>query len=502
MTQCLRKSQSPTESNKTISFSTNIQTSQQAPQFVQGVNNNKPVGIGLPLAEELDSQNNSEHINLPLPNNDFSDCDISYSPLQSDEETYDINGKLDDSQPELFFTESSKDGSLEEDDNSCSLFKNFHGPLLKDQEKSCPKANSFLTQDKYNEELYKDETLNDPSQLIFQNEGIILHHDPTNTDGNFVLFPPALAGELASSYQATKAKTDEPEFHLSPSNKQKQVTEESAVYNQISLPLGKSEQSKSSKSQGGGCHSFHPTQSKVRELSSKNFSAKSRTSSVCSCRKALDSMLDSKAMVLNTETFSSTPTAVKSLKMLPSGPKCNVIQPSTKVMKQMDIGVYFGLPPKRKEEKSMGESTLEGADLNPVVSPNERRSRRRKRKAEKSLSDLELDAKGLHENWQSVELSGQRLQRQRKRRKKSDSLQEGTHQKRSDHLSHRTEAGRVNLSKEKVFMKSASGGLHRGNMKIPASSNAGELRTRTCPFYKKIPGKLKYQHLMYVQRMN
>lgn len=486
MTQCLRKSQSPTESNKTISFSTNIQTSQQAPQFVQCVNNNKLVGIGLPLPEELDSQNNSEHINLPLPKNDFSDCDISYSPLQSDDETYDINGKLDDSQPELFFTENSKDGSLEEDDNSCSLFEKFHGPLLKDQEKSCPKVNSFLTQDTYNEELYNNKTLNDPSQLIFQNEGIILHHDLANTDDNFLLFPPALAGELASSYQATKAKADEPEFHLSLSNKQKQVTEESAVYNQISLPLIESELSKSFESQGGGCHSFHPTQSKVRELSSKNFSAKNSTSLVCSCRKALDGMLDSKAMVLNAETFSSTPTAAKSLKMLPSGPKCNVTQPSTKVMKQMDIGVYFGLPPKRKEEKSMRESALEGMDLNPVVSPKERRSRQRKRKAEKSLSDLELDAKSLHENWQSVELPSKRLQWQRKRRKKSDSLQEET--QKTDHLSNRTEAGRVRLSKEKVFIKSASGGLHKGNMKIPQSSNAGELRKRTCPFYKKIPG--------------
>ncbi|XP_016067679.1 PREDICTED: DNA cross-link repair 1A protein [Miniopterus natalensis] len=484
VTQCLGKSQSPTETKKKISSSANIQSSQQAPQFVQCVNNDKLVGVGLPLAENLESQNNSEHTNLPWPENDLSDCEISYSPLQSDEETYDIDEKLDDSQQELFFTESSKDDNLEDDDNSCPLFKKAHCPLLRDQEESGPEMKS-LTQDKYNEGLYKYYTLNDSSELLLKNDNIILYHDPVYA-ANF-LFPPALAGGLAAaSYQATKAKPDEPELHSSPSNKQKQIIEESAVYNQFSLPLLKSKMSKPFESQArGGCLSFHPSQSKIKELSSKNFSAKNSTNSACSCRKALGGMLDSQVAVLNSETASSTPTSPKSLKMVPSGSQCNATQPSTKVMKQMDIGVYFGLPPKRKEEKVMGESTLEGMNLNPVVSPNKKRSGQCKRKAEKSLSDSEFDAKDLNENWQSVEPS-KRAQHQRKRLKKSDSQPLGTPQKRSNYLVNKTKAGAVNLSKDKGFIKSAGGGLQRGHRKIPDSS-AAELR-RTCPFYKKIPG--------------
>lgn len=495
VTQCLRKSRSPTETSKKISSSTNIQTSQQAPQFAQCVKNDKWVGVGLPLAEELDSQNNSENTNLLLPKNDFSDCEISYSPLQSDEETYSIDEKLDDSQQELFFIDSSKDGSLE-DDSSCTWLKKFHGPLLTDQEDGCLEVNTFLTQDKYNEELYKYKTLNDSSQLIFQNENFILCHAPA-CDDDFLLFPPALAGGLAfSSSQATTAKPDEPELRSSHSNKQKQVIEESAVYNQISLPLLKSEMPKPSQSQREGCLSSHQTQSKIREFSCKNFSAKNSTNSACFCRKTVGDMVDSRVTVLNTEEFPSTPIAAKSLKILPSGPKCNATQPPTKVMKQTDIGVYFGLPPKIKEDKLMGERALEGMNLNPVVSPNEKRSRRCKRKAEKSLSDLEFDAENLNENWQSVEGSGKRSWHRRKRLKKSDSLPEGTLQKRSDHLIDKTEAGTVNVSKEKVFTKSAFGTQQRGNAKIPDSSNAGELRKRTCPFYKKIPGKLKYQCLI------
>uniref|UniRef100_G1QCL1 DNA cross-link repair 1A protein n=1 Tax=Myotis lucifugus TaxID=59463 RepID=G1QCL1_MYOLU len=409
VTQCLKKSQSPTETKKKISSSTNIQTSQRAPQATQCVHDDKLVGAGWPLAGRLDSQNNSGHTNLLWPENDLSDCEISYSPLQSDEETYDIDEKLDDSQQELFFTESSKDGSLEADDNSCTLFKNVHCPLLRSQQESGSEMNSFLTQERYNEELYTYSTLNDPSQLLFPSEGIILCHDPAYSDDGFLLFPPALAGGLASSScQATTAKPDEPEVHASPSNKQKQIIEASAVYNHISLPLLKSKMPKPFESQAqGGCLSSHPTQSKIRELSSKSLSTKNNANSACSCRKALGGI---------------------------------ATQTSTKVMKQMDIGVYFGLPPKRKEEKSVGESALEGMNSSPVVSPNKKRPRQCKRKAENSLSDSELDAKNLSENWQSVEPSSKRARHQRKRLKKSDSPQEG------------------------------------------------ELRKRTCPFYKKIPG--------------
>ncbi|XP_037598431.1 DNA cross-link repair 1A protein-like [Cebus imitator] len=156
-------------------------------------------------------------------------------------------------------------------------------------------------------------------------------------------------------------------------------------------------------------------------------------------------------------------------------------------MKQTDIGVYFGIPPKRKEEKLLGESALKGINLNPVQSPNKKRSWQCKRKAEKSLSDLEFDAKNLNESQFSVELSSERSQRQKKRLKKSNSPPETVHQKRSDHLTN-AESETVNLSKVKVFTKSAHGGLQRRNKKIPESSTVGELRKKTYPFYKKIPG--------------
>ncbi|KAM6185622.1 DNA cross-link repair 1A protein [Rhynchocyon petersi] len=481
MTQGLRKSPSPSETNKKASFSTNILKSQQALKCTELVANEL---VGLPLVgEELGG---SEH--LILPEDDLEDCEISYSPLESDEETYDSEEKLDDSQQELFSTESSKDGSLEEDASSCALLQKRHGPLLTCQEESFPEVNGFSTQDKYNEGLYKDCTPTDLSPSASQNkESILSRDDPAPSGDCSMLFPPASAQVLdASNYLTTRAKPEMPAFHPSQGNKQKQVVEGSAVYSQVSLPLLEKKMLNPFKVQGEECLSFHLSHSRVRELSQGNVNTMTASNSACSCREALDGILDSSLSVLNTEHFPSTPTAADSMRRVSAGPKCNATQSPSKAMKQMDIGVYFGLPPKRKEEKLPEESTLKGTQLNPVLSPNEKRSRRGKRKAENSLSDLESDAKSLNGSQLPVELPREKTQRrQRKRCKRSNSLQEGASRK-SDHVN--TESGPVNLSKDKVFIKSAGGELQRGRTNPSEVSSAGGLGNRRCPFYKKIPG--------------
>ncbi|XP_042765223.1 DNA cross-link repair 1A protein [Panthera leo] len=484
VTPCLKKSQSPAQTNTKISSLTNLQTSQSTPRLAGCVNNDKPVGVGLPLAEELDSQNNSERALSPLPENDFSSYEISYSPLQSDEETDEIDEKLGDSQQELLFTESSKDGSLEEEDTSSSLFHQLHGSSLRDQQERGPHVHGFVTQDQHDDVLYKHNTLTGSSQPLFQNKSITSCDDGAHTGDDFVPLPSAFAEGLPSSYQAVTAKPGKAGCRA---NKQKQVLEESAVGNQISLPSLNREMPKAFGSQGEGALSFQPAQSKIRKASNRNFSARNSTNSTCVCGKALGGIQGSKVTIPNTEK-SSASAAAESLKIPPSGPSCPATQSSSKVMKQTDIGVYFGLPPKRKEEKLLEGSAVEGLNFNPAVSPKEKRSRQRKRKAETSLSDLEFDAKNLSETQPSVEFSSERSQHQRKRLRKSDSLQAGAHQKRSHRLIDRTESETLNLRKDKVFVKSACGRLQRGNTKIPESSNAGQLRKKTCPFYKKIPG--------------
>lgn len=425
--------------------------------------------VGLQLAKELDTEHYSDQRNVPLPENDVNDDEISYSPLQSEEETDGMVGKLDDSQQELFFTESSEEDNLE--DNSSPWLKSLPCP----PEENHAEMNGFSIQNECNQDLSKCNTQSGSSPLLFHSDD----DDPPETEEDFLSFPAALVRGLSSYDQTTGAK---PEFHSSQSNKQKQVNGESADDNQHFLPLLKDEMMAIFERQGGAGQFSPPNQSRSRELSSKPFSSKnSTTTATCSCRKAVDGE-QRKVPALKRETFPSTPTVSKSLQV--SSGKASA-DPLTKTMKQMDIGVYFGLPPKRKEEQVSGEGAPERRNSNPVLSPSEKRSLQCKRKAEKSLSDTEFDAKNLSESC--PELSSQRPQRQRKRRKKSD-LVKGIENQKSDLLMNEAELEAVNLGQDKILINPARGRSQRKNMKTPEAYNTGEVRKRTCPFYKKIPG--------------
>lgn len=461
MIQCLQTAQLPAESNRKSPSCRSSQTSPvpQRPEFVE---KDEPVGGGLPLAEDaLNSQRGSQSTSLPSPGNDSGGCEISYSPLQSDEETYDLDQELDDSQQDLFFTQSSKDSSLEEEGSA--MFEKFHDPFPKAGEGICPVAKSPVTQAK-SSGLYKGRVLHDSFQLLSYTQSRLSQDDLPSTDAGFLLFSPA----LASNYQTTKAKPAEPEFPSLGSSHQRQKAETSAVGHHTSLPLRTSAVSKALGKEGGEGLPLHPTQSQVRGLQSAGSGA-AVAPSECACRKA-----------------EQRPLLAKSLSMLPPSPKCNASQPSKKVMKQMDIGVFFGLPPKRQEETSPRKGALEGPNVNPVVSPKEKRPRLCKRKAEHSLSDSELDSGNLNESQHSMELFGERAQHRRKRHKKSKSPRQGTDQRRSGHLIKDPELGAVGLNKSKAFVRRTHGRPQRGNVNISESSGAREVRT--CPFYKRIPG--------------
>ncbi|XP_031246643.1 DNA cross-link repair 1A protein isoform X2 [Mastomys coucha] len=464
MMQCLKTSQPPAEPTRKSASSPCSQTS-RVPQWAEFAKIDQLLGGGSPLAEvTLNSQSKSGTTGLPLPENDGGGYEISYSPLHSDEETYDVDQELDDSQQELFFTQSSKDSSLEEDGSA--IFENLHGFSPKEAEGIHPAAKSLVAQARCSE----GSTLNDPFQLISHTSSRLSREDPPHTDAAFFSLSPALAvGGAASNYQTSKAKPDEPEkFHSLASSHRQQEIETSAVGNQTSLPLLTSARSKPPEKEGGERLPLHLTQSQTKGSRSKGFGAPGAN---CACR--------------NAQKCSSMPSD-KAPGTLPPSPKQSPSQPSKKVMKQMDIGVFFGLPPKR-QDTSPRKSASEGPNVSPVVSPNGKRPRLCKRKAQSSLSDLEFDAKSLTESQHSVELSGERTQPRRKRRKKSNSPREGTDQRRPGHLSNNPELGPVSFSFSKGFVRWAHGRTQRGNVSVPESSGAGKVRRR-CPFYKRIPG--------------
>ncbi|KAL1788868.1 DNA cross-link repair 1A protein [Sigmodon hispidus] len=456
MIQCLQASRLPAETNGKV-------PSWSSTEFVE-----KPelVAGSLPRAEEaLNRPSGSQSKSLPSPQNNWGVCEISYSPLHSDEETYDLDHELDDSQQELFFTQSSKESSLEDDGSA--IFENFQ-----EREGICPTSKSLVTQADFSG-LCNDNALNVSFQLLSQTDSRLSQDDRSYTDTGSLLFSPALTVErAASNYQTTKAKPGKPEeFHSLGSSHQKQKIETPAVGNEISLPLHTSAMSKPLEKEGGECLPLPPTQSQMR-LQSKGLGA-TVANSACACRKV--------------EKCSSMSLA-KSLSVLPSSPKCNASQPSKKVMKQMDIGVFFGLPPKSQEVTLPRKSaSLERPTVSPGVSPNDKRPPPCKRKAENSLSDLDCDSGSLNESQCSVELFGEKSQQPRKRRKKTNSPREGIYQRKSRHLVDNPELGAHSLNTSKAFVRRTHGRSPGGSRNTSEAAGAGGLR-RACPFYKRIPG--------------
>ncbi|NXX65381.1 DCR1A protein, partial [Spizella passerina] len=110
-----------------------------------------------------------------------------------------------------------------------------------------------------------------------------------------------------------------------------------------------------------------------------------------------------------------------------------------KELKQMDIGVFFGLKPRAKEEHK-GEACLKEKKQIPAsVSPNGKRPRQQKRKAEGSVGDVE--------------------------------------------------AVTESSSKNEAIADVPSGGQRRWRKKFKQLPTTGEEpRKKHCPFYKKIPG--------------
>ncbi|KAM6347211.1 DNA cross-link repair 1A protein isoform 4-T4 [Alca torda] len=107
----------------------------------------------------------------------------------------------------------------------------------------------------------------------------------------------------------------------------------------------------------------------------------------------------------------------------------NTKSSSAKELKQMDIGVFFGLKPKVKEE-SKGETRLsEGKQIPSSVTPGGKRPRQQKRKAEGSVEDVEAVTESSSKNGALADVSSGGQQRWRKKFKELSTTGEGTGKK-------------------------------------------------------------------------
>ncbi|OWK56985.1 DNA cross-link repair 1A protein [Lonchura striata] len=334
---------------------------------------------------------------------DFNDCGISYSPLSTFEESEEEEEeKVKVSQNKLFEVQNS-----EEDSNSV-VFKTFDGLLLQRKPQyEHAKMENFITRKTLCEE---ENTLN-------------------HLDGG-------------SSFDCSYKETEQLEFISSAAKAGTTESEDAGALD-------------------SACVNFTGMSSLVdREDAGSLLTQKSRVlrepSNVLICTDKMTASAIGKTVHQSLQTAAEkkgnrstaavcfpSPISSKSVPSL-SLATMNTKSSPAKQLKQMDIGVFFGLKPKAKEE-CKGEACLnEKKQIPDSVSPNGKRPRQQKRKAEGSVGDVEAVTQSSSKNEAIADVCS---------------------------------GGGRNLN------------VRRWRKKFKESPTTGEeSRKKHCPFYKKIPG--------------
>ncbi|NXM63177.1 DCR1A protein, partial [Illadopsis cleaveri] len=315
---------------------------------------------------------------------DFNDCEISYSPLSTCEESEEEEEeKVKVLQNQLFKVQNS-----EEDSNSV-VFETFDGPLLQRKPQyEHTKMENFVTKKSLCEE---EKTLNhlDPQQ------GVV-----------------ASGSSFASSYK----KAEQPELISSAAKAGTTESEDSGACALDSAYVSFTEASSLLDREDAGSLLIQKSNI-LREPNNILTHTDKMTASAIektAHQESLQTAVEKKGN-LNTAAVSfPSPISSKSAPSL-SLATMNTKSSPAKELKQMDIGVFFGLKPKAKEERK-GEACLNEKKQTPgSVSPNGKRPRQQKRKAEGSVENVEAvtESSGKNEAVADVPSGGQRRWRKK-----------------------------------------------------------------------------------------
>ncbi|NXL79515.1 DCR1A protein, partial [Leptocoma aspasia] len=314
---------------------------------------------------------------------DFNDCEISYSPLSTFEESEEEDEKVKVSQNKLFAVQNS-----EEDWNSVA-FKTFDGLLL--QRKPLyehAKMENFVIKKTLCEE---ENTLNhlDPQQ------GVV-----------------ASGSSFASSYK----EAEQPELVSSAAKAGTIESEDAGACALDSAYVSFTGTSSLLDREDAG--SLLTQKSNVlREPSNVLTRTDKMTASAIeetARQESLQTAVEKKGNLSTAAVCFPSPISSKSVPSL-SLATMNTKSSPAKELKQMDIGVFFGLKPKAKEERKGQASLNEKRQVPGSVSPNGKRPRQQKRKAEGSVEDVEAvtESSSKNEAVADVPFGGQRRWRKK-----------------------------------------------------------------------------------------
>ncbi|XP_040463574.1 DNA cross-link repair 1A protein [Falco naumanni] len=434
MVQCSPQMKALNISESTSSF-VDVQKSQQTFQLTQTTDNSCKFEFydfassqESERGEDLCSQKDTNQPSLLQSKADFSDCEISYSPLstfeESEGETEEEEKKVKISQNKLFKVWNSED----EESNSV-VFKTFDGLLLQQKpQHEHTKMGSFITEKKHCEEV---NTLNHLDHSI---KPVTQSHVSTKSCVDNQHQQEAVAN--GSSFPFNCEEVKQAELISSAAKAGNIGSEDTAACALESVCVSFTETSSLLVREDAGSLLTQKC-NVLKDPSNILTNTGETTANATALQESLQSVVEKEGN-LNTAAVCFPSPISKTVPSRSLG-SMNAKSSPAKELKQMDIGVFFGLKPKVKEE-SKGETCLsEGKQIPSSVTPNGKRPKQQKRKAEGSVEDVE--------------------------------------------------AVTESSSKSGAFADISSGGRQRWRKKLKELSPTGEgTRKKHCPFYKKIPG--------------
>ncbi|NXV77333.1 DCR1A protein, partial [Atlantisia rogersi] len=382
--------------------------------------------------EDLCSQKGTNQPSLLQSKADFSDCEISYSPLstfeESEEETEEGEKKVKISQNKLF-----KVQNLENEESNSVVLKTFDGLLLQQKPQRERPMGSFVIKKNHCEEVNIMNHLDHSVETVSEGHTNLKFCSSTNVDNQHQ----QKALTSGSSFHFNSKEVEQPE--LTSCGAQADNTEAEDIGALDSAYVSFTDTSSLLHREGVGSLLTHKTNT-VRDPSNVLNNTDKMTANATektTHQESLPSVVEKEGNINTAAVCFPSPIskAVSSLSLASMNAKSS----SAKELKQMDIGVFFGLKPKVKEESKVEAQLSEEKQISSLVSPNGKRPRQEKRKAGGSVEDVETVPESSNEN--------------------------GT------------------------FSAVNSGGQRRWIKKIKDLSTTGEgTRKKHCPFYKKIPG--------------
>ncbi|XP_071420134.1 DNA cross-link repair 1A protein [Pithys albifrons albifrons] len=351
--------------------------------------------------EDLCSQKDGSQPSLLESKVDFSDWGISYSPLstfeESEDETKEEEEKVKGLQNKLFTVQN-----LEDEDSNSEMFETFDGLLSQKKPRyEHNKTGNFAIKRTFCEEVNALNHLGHQQGVVASGSSFPSSCEEAKQPG--LISSAAKAGDTESGGTSACALD----------SAHKSVTETSAL-----LGRGQAGSLLTQKSNVLRDPSNILTNTEKMTANAIEETAHQECSQTVVERKG---NLNTAALCFPSPTSKSVP----SLSLV----NVNVKSTPAKELKQMDIGVFFGLKPKAKEE-SKGETCLSEINQTPSsVTPNRKRPRQQKRKAEGSVEDVEEVTETSRKNEAITDVSSGGQRRWRKKIKEFPTTGEGPRKK-------------------------------------------------------------------------